>query len=429
MSPASDTTEPQQGAPRSALFSWCLYDWANSAFPTVIITFVFATYFTTAVAETSTVGTAQWGRTLSASAFFVALLSPILGAIADRGGRHKPWLLASTLLCIASTVMLWFARPAPEYASWALVFIFLSSAAFNLAMVFYNSMLPAITPPDRLGRMSGWGWAFGYAGGLACLIFALVAFIQAEPPWFGLDVGAAEHVRATTLLVAVWFGLFSVPLFLFTPDREATGVPASAAIRAGLKTLWQTLRNIRRYAGIGRFLLARMIYTDGLSTLFLFAGVYAAGTFAMSIADVIRLGIALNVTAGLGAALFAWVDDWIGSVRTIAIALAALITLSVTVLFIESTDLFWAFALALGVFVGPVQAASRSLMARLAPRELQAEMFGLYAFSGKATAFLGPLLVASVTALFDSQRAGMATIPGFLVIGLLILLPLRKALR
>lgn len=429
MTPSAETGAVPPAARGRALVSWCLYDWANSAFPTVVITFVFATYFTTAVAETPTAGTAQWGRALSLSALVVALLSPVFGAVADRGGRRKPWLLAFTLVCVAATAMLWFIRPAPDYVLWALALVFVSSAAFDFAAVFYNSMLPAITPPAYLGRMSGWGWAFGYAGGLACLVLALAGLVRAESPWLGLDAGAAEPVRATVLLVALWYALFSLPLFAFTPDHAATGVRASAAIRTGVATLWRTLRNVRRYAGIGRFLLARMIYTDGLATLFLFAGVYAAGTFAMSVAEVTRLGIALNVTAGLGAAAFAWIDDWIGSLRTVAIALVCLTALAAAVLLIQSKELFWIVALAVGVFVGPVQAASRSLMARLAPEELQTEMFGLYAFSGKATAFLGPLLVGTVTEAFDSQRAGMSTILVFFVVGLLLLLPLRKTVR
>ncbi|MEE9139708.1 MAG: MFS transporter [Alphaproteobacteria bacterium] len=426
MASTGDVGDPVGGEPRLALVSWSLYDWANSAFPTIIITFVFAAYFTKAVAESPVLGTAQWGWAISLAGLFIALLSPVLGAIADQTGRRKPWLSTFTVLCIVATAMLWFVRPSPDYVLWALVFVGLATVAFDFAMVFYNAMLPALAPHDRLGRWSGWGWAAGYAGGLACLVVALICFVQAEAPWFGLEKETAEHVRVTTLLVAVWFAVFSLPLFLFTPDRKATGVSFATAVRDGIKTLVGSLRNIRRYRVIARFLIARMIYTDGLNTLFIFGGVYAVGTFAMSVAEVIRFGIALNITAGLGAAAFAWVDDRIGPVRTILIGLAALILLGGVLLTIESKDLFWTIGLALGVFVGPVQAASRSMMARLAPVELQTEMFGLYALSGKVTAFLGPFLVGWVTLLFDSQRLGMATIFVFFALGLLILFPLRR---
>jgi UMF1 family MFS transporter len=422
----ADKGEPMEREPRRALVAWCVYDWANSAFPTIITTFVFAAYFTKAVAENPTTGTAYWGWTIGSAAIVVAILSPVLGAIADVTARRKPWLSVFTALCVFSTAMLWFVRPSPDYVAWALICVALATIAFDFAAVFYNAMLPGIAPRHRLGRWSGWGWAVGYAGGLACLTLALIGFAQAKTPWFGLDTEAAEHVRATTLLVALWFAVFSVPLFLFTPDRKAVSISFLDAARTGIKSLIDTLRHIRRYRGVARFLIARMIYTDGLNTLFVFAGVYAAGTFAMSVAEVIRFGIAVNVTAGLGAAFFAWVDDWIGSVRTILIALTALTLLVGVLLVIPSKELFWAVGLALGVFVGPAQAASRSLMARLAPVELQTEMFGLYALSGKVTAFLGPFLVGWVTLLFDSQRLGMATIVVFLAVGLLLLLPLRK---
>ena len=419
---------PSPGAARRARLSWCLFDWANSAFPTVIISFVFAAYFTRAVAESPTLGTAQWGRAIGVAALVVAVLSPIVGAIADKRGRRKPWLAAFTALCVVSSAMLWFTLPSPDYVMWALIFVALGSMGLDFAMVFYNSMLATIAAPGRVGRLSGWGWALGYLGGLLCLVLAMVWLVEADSPWFGLAGSEAENVRGVTLLVALWFALFSLPLFLFTPDQAATGMPLKAAAREGLKSLVHTVRSVRRYGPIARFLIARMIYTDGLNTLFAFAGVYAAGTFAMNVAEVVRFGIALNVTAGLGAALFAWVDDWIGSLRTIFIALIGLLVVGTLVLAVESKTLFWISALALGLFVGPVQAASRSLMVRLAPPEMRTEMFGLYALSGKVTAFVGPFLVGAVTLAFDSQRIGMVTILVFFALGMLLLLPLRKHL-
>ncbi len=253
---------------------------------------------------------------------------------------------------------------------------------------------------------------------------ALVGFVQTDTPWFGLDAGTAEPVRATALLVAVWFSLFALPLFLWTPDRP-TGERTIEALRDGLMTLISTLRNIGRYAQTARFLLARMIYIDGLNTLFAFGGIYAAGTFGMALDEVILFGIAINVTAGIGAASFAWLDDYIGPKRTILIALGGLIWFGGCLLLATGKVWFWVLALPLGLFVGPTQAASRSFMARLAPPDMRAEMFGLFAFSGKATAFLGPLFLAWTTQAFDSQRVGMATIIVFLALGFLLLLPVR----
>ena len=412
------------GEGRRALFSWCLFDWANSAFPTVITTFVFATYFTTTVAESTIAGTAAWGHAQSLAALIIALLGPALGAIADRGGRRKPWLLAFTVLCVAACVGLWFTQPERGDVIWALTFVVLGTVGFEIGMVFYNALLPEIAAPERLGRLSGWGWGMGYAGGLACLSVALVGFIQTDAPWFGLAAGTAEPVQATTLLVAAWVSLFALPLFLWTPDKPR-GERTMEALRNGLVTLVNTLCNIRRYAQTARFLLARMIYIDGLNTLFAFGGIYAAGTFGMALEEVILFGIAINVTAGIGAACFAWLDDNIGPKRTILIALGGLIWFGGALLLASGKVWFWALALPLGLFVGPAQAASRSFMARLAPPHMRAEMFGLFAFSGKVTAFLGPLFLAWATLAFDSQRAGMATIIVFLAVGFVLLLPLR----
>lgn len=189
----------------------------------------------------------------------------------------------------------------------------------------------------------------------------------------------------------------------------------------GLRELKTTFMQVRQYGDIVKFLIARMIYTDGLNTLYAFGGIYAAGSFGMELNEIIIFAIGMNVTAGLGAAAFGWVDDAIGPKKTIMIALVGLSVLSAALLVVEGKTLFWAFGLPLGLFVGPAQAASRSMMARLAPPQLTTEMFGLFAFSGKATAFLGPALLGAVTAVFDSQRAGMATILVFFVVGMILL--------
>lgn len=410
---------------RRAIAAWCFYDWANSAFPTVIGTFIFGTYFTKAIAETPEAGTAQWGWALGVAGVAVALLSPVFGAIADQGGRRKPWLGAFTALCVIATALLWFATPEPSSALWALTFVALASAAFEFTMVFYNAMLPEIAPESHVGRVSGWGWGLGYVGGLIALALCLLGFVQTDTPWFGLSKDNAENIRAVVLLVAIWYAVFAAPLFLFTADKPSTGLTLLVSVREGLRELATTIRNVRRYGNILCFLIARMLYTDGLGTLFAFGGIYAAGTFGMDLSQVITFGIALNVTAGLGAAAFAWIDDWIGAKPVIIISLLALIGLSSAILTVESVAWFWGLGIVLGLFVGPAQSASRSLMARLAPEAIRTEMFGLYAFSGKATGFLGPFALAAVTAAFDSQRIGMGVIVAFFVAGLILMLWVR----
>jgi UMF1 family MFS transporter len=406
---------------RRALVSWCLYDWANSAFPTVIITFVFATYFTGSVALDKVTGTAYWGYTMSLSALAVAIAAPVFGAIADNLGRRKIWLGFFTILCVLASCILWFVEPDPSFALMALVTVGLANFAFETGMVFYNAMLPGLAQESHLGRVSGWGWGLGYFGGLFCLALTLVGLVQPETPWFGLEKETAEHVRAASLLVAVWYAVFSIPLFLFTPDRIIKDISFVSAMKKGLAELRATFTQVRQHSNLVKFLIARMIYTDGLNTLFAFGGIYAAGSFGMELNEIIIFAIGMNVTAGLGAAAFGWVDDWIGPKKTLMIALVGLIVLGTALLIVQTKTGFLTFGLPLGLFVGPAQAASRSMMVRLAPPELITEMFGLYAFSGKATAFLGPALLGAASFIFDSQRAGMATILVFFALGMFLL--------
>lgn len=406
---------------RLALFSWALYDWANSAFFAVIQTFVFATYFVTFIAESDTAGSVQWGNTIGLAGLVIALLGPVLGAIADQTGRRKPWIFGFSLLCIIATGLLWFMEPSNEFLIPALTLIFLGTIGSECAIIFYNAMLPGLTDEKTMGRWSGWAWGLGYAGGLVCLVIALFLFIDIETPPFGLDTAQAEQVRATFVLAAVWYLLFSIPLFISTPDLEKNSKKIAEALREGWKQLKTSVRNARQYKPIVRFLIARMIFIDALATVFAFGGIYAAGTFDMTEQDVLMFGIGLNVTAGLGAAAFAWIDDIFGSKKTILISLAGLIVTTTSVLLVASVLWFWISGLLLGIFVGPVQAASRTYMARIAPKELRNQMFGLFALSGKVTAFLGPILVGWITYLAASQRVGMSVIVVFFIIGMALM--------
>jgi len=412
---------------RGAVVGWCLYDWANSAFPTVITTFVFAAYFTKGVAANETQGTFLWGNAVAVAAVAIALLSPVLGAVADRTGRRKPWLAGFTLVCILATAALWTVRPDEADVPRALVLVVIATLGFEFAGMFYNAMLPVVAPPGRMGRVSGIGWGVGYLGGLACLVVALFGLVQADPAPFGLDPAEAEPVRATVLLVAVWFAVFALPIFLLVPDvARGTGEPLGPAIADGLRQLWATLRRLKPRSQVARFLLAHMLYADGLTTLFTFGGIYAAGTFGMDFSEIIVFGIALNLTAGAGAIGFGWIDDRVGPKRAIQAALIGLMLFGTLALVAPDKGWFWIAGMALGTFMGPAQAASRTLMARLAPPDQRAEMFGLYSLSGKATNFAGPLALGWATLAFDSQRAGMATILVFLVAGFLLLLTVKE---
>ncbi len=421
------------GAPEAvstqARVAWAFYDWANSAYATLIVTFVFSTYFALTVVEDAVRGQQLWGWAASASGLAVALLAPIVGAIADAGGRRKPLLFAFTALATVCTALLWWAEPDPTFVVWVMVWYAIGNVGIEFGVVFANSMLPDLVPRERIGRWSGWAWGLGYAGGIVSMVVALVALVQAEQPPFGLDKAAFEHIRAVAPLAAVWLAIFATPLFVFTPDRPGRTGNLAEHVRAGLRSIGATLASASADGNLVRFLLANMIIMDALVTVFVVGGIFAAGVFGMTQTQVLVFGIVLNLTGGIGAALFGWVDDHLGPRRAILLALVGLFVTAAGAVTAPSATFFWVFGSALGLFVGPVQAGGRSLMARMAPAGRTTEFFGLFALSGKATAFLGPAVVATVTAATHSQRWGLSVLLVFFAAGGALLWTVRESPR
>jgi UMF1 family MFS transporter len=407
---------------KRAILAWCMYDWGNSAFTTLVVTFVYATYFTRAFAPNELIGTTYWSYAIGVSAILVALLSPILGAIADRGGRRRRYLMISTLTCVLATAALTFVKPGGERAILLALTIFvLANVAFEVGMVFYNAFLPSIVSQEKIGRVSGYGWGLGYVGGLASMLFGLFAFVgfDPNPGWLGITNAEGLNARSTNLLVAGWFLVFSVPLFVFV--REGRRPSERIDVRGALSGLKKTFHEIRRYREIAKFLVARLVYNDGLVTIFALGGVYAIGTFGFTLTEVMIFGIVINVTAGLGAFAFGFVDDRIGGKATIMVSLVALGVAVLAAMVAPTRAWLWVAAMGIGLFAGPNQSASRSLMGRFVPASTQSEFFGFFAFSGKFTSFLGPILFGTATAAFGTQRAGVATVLAFLVVGGLLL--------
>ncbi len=413
-------TNPEKSS--KGLFSWALYDWANSSYFVIIQTFVFAAYFSETIAKNVEIGTAQWGNMIGFAGIVVAITAPIFGAIADQAGKRKPWIAIFTIICVLGSGFLWFAKPDPSYLWLALSLGFISTIAAELVYIFYNAMLPDLVPASKIGRWSGWGWGMGYAGGLACLLVALYAFIETDGFWLGLDTEQSEPVRATFILTAVWYAVFSLPLFFRTPDVPSKNKAISTSITDGFKQLKSTFKEVKKYKYIVRFLIARMFYNDAIVTIYAMGGIYAAGTFGMDQSEILIFGVGLNITAGIGAALFAWLDDKSGSKFTILVSLVGVAIPVIAVIFTESSMWFIIWGLFLGLFFGPNQSSSRSFMARIAPPELSTQMFGLLALSGKATAWAGTILFGTFTLLFGTQQAGMVVVLVLLLIGFLVML-------
>ncbi len=417
---------PTRPLAKGRIAAWFFYDWASSAPPAIIISFVFATFFTESVAADTTTGTALWGNMMSASGITIAVLAVLLGPVADAGAGRKIWLGAFSGLAIVAGGLMWFVQADTSWIVTALVLAFLVNVGLEVSMVFYNAMLPGLAPPHMVGRMSGWGIGFGYVGTIFCLAMAL-ALVMADPPPFGLSSETDEAVRMTSVLASAWFLVFALPLFLGVREPPHK-VSIGRAIITGVTSLADTVRMLKTHGNTARFLIAHMIYRDGMNTMFYFGGVYAAGTFAMDQTQILLFGVLIYITAGLGAFAFGWLDDRIGGRKTVLLGIAGLLAFGIPLLLVETQTAFFVLGVGIGIFFGPVQSASRSLMARLTPPGHEGQMFGLFGLSGKAISPLGPLLVGWATLIGDSQRVGMATVMVFFVVGGLLLLAVREPL-
>lgn len=450
---------------RRAVFSWYLFDWATQPVATMITTFVVSVFFESVIAEragyTSVEAQSIWTWTLAAAGIVIALLSPIFGSIADAAGRRKPWVAAFSIPLLLGCAMIWLSVPGQPSAVFILLAgVFLAVLGAEFAQVFTNAMMPALVRPDRFGRLSGSGWAMGYLGGVVSLLILLALFVPYQDdgdtllgvaPLLGSSEETYDGVRATGLLSIVWFLLFALPLFLFTPDAPRA-MPIGKAIRAGLKSLRETLSTARRHANVFRFLIAHMIYADGLAGLFAVGAIYASGTFDWGSGEALIFGVIVVLAAVPGAFFGGKLDDRIGSKAVIVGSLGILIAASVAALSVAADRILFflpveppmaedgMFASAgerlylligaiIGIVSGPLQAASRTLIVRLSPEAKITQFFGLFALSGKATTFLASAAVAALTAISDSQRTGISVLVLFFIFGGWIILGVRAPRR
>lgn len=402
------------------IFAWSMYDFANQPYTTLVITFIYSTYFAKAIAPNEIIGTALWSRAMTITALTVAFLSPIMGAVADKTGHRKLFLIFWTYVCIVGSFALYYPLPGEIYK--ALFWVVISNVGFEMGGLFCNAYLPDIAPKDKIGRISGYGWSLGYLGGLIALGIGYVFLVSPENPMFGFSKELGENIRATNIMVAIWFIIFSIPVFM--------GLSGTAKVnKSSSKNIWSdsfleiksTFSNIKKYKELVKFLIARIFYNDGLITIIAFGGIYAAGTFNFTFEDIFLFGIVLNITAGLGAFALGFLDDMIGGKKTVQVSNVGLIFACLLAVFTKSITVFWFSGILIGIFMGSNQAASRSLMARFIPENKENEFFGFFAFTGKATAFLGPLLLGIVTQVFNSQRHGIFVVVVLLLTGFFLM--------
>ena len=456
MSPNSRSAN--EHATRRGLFGWVMFDWATQPFYTLVVTFLFAPYFVNGFMDDPAYGQTLWAYATGGAQLIAALLAPVLGAIADAGLPHKPWIAVFSALLIAGLCGLWFAIPGEH---WLVPFVLVSFGAATLgaelATVFTNSMMPGLISDKRLGTLSGVGWAAGYVGGLISL--ALVAgLLVADPttgktllgldPLIPIDPTTREGDRLIGPFSALWYFVFVLPLFLFTPDQPSEA-PTENAVRASLGRLAGTMKDLlRHHRTVALFLLARMLYADGLGAVFAFGGIYAASVFGWGATELGLFGILLTIAGTIGAGFGGLLDDRLGSKAVIVGSLLLFIAASIGVLSIDADEVLFVipvapklpasgtfsspgeqayllFAMFIGLSAGPIQASSRTLLARICPPSKTTEFFGFFSFSGKISAFAAPLAIGAVTALTDSQRLGISASLVFLVGGLLLLLPLK----
>ena len=440
---------------RKRIWGWYFFDWASQPYNTLMLTFIFGPYFAQtatnalvadgmAVEAAKAQAQANWGYGLTVAGICIAVLAPILGAVADSTGKRMPWIWLFSVLYVVGAAALWWTAPQNFSILWALFFFGVGLIGMEFATIFTNSYLPELDPdPAERGRISGSGWAFGYVGGVVSLIIMIALFQAGDSgttmaglrPLFGLDPATEADTRIVGPLTAIWYAVFMVPFFLYMRDD-----PGFAAreyrFGKGLRDLADTLRSLPRHPSLLAYLGSSMFYRDALNGMYTFGGIYALGVLNWSIIDIGIFGI----LAAISGAVFCWVggrvDRRIGPMPVIVFCCIVLILTAILIISLTPTSVLWVdvgegsplpditFYIAgalIGAAGGALQASSRNMMTRQGDPERMTEAFGLYALSGKATSFLAPALIAITSDLTGSQRLGISPVVGLFILGLVLL--------
>lgn len=409
------------------IFVWALFDFANTSYSIVVVTFLFAVYFKETVASGEPIGDLYWSIGTSTSMLIVAIISPILGAIADYSAGKKRFLLFFTLMCIISTALLYFVGEGNIF--WALLLFIMANIGFEAGLVFYDAFLPEISIPKNYGRVSGYGFAMGYIGSLASLAIAF-PFIQ------------NEMIRETFPVSALFFLVFAIPLFVFLKDSRKDVIRTESFAVIGFKRVFNTITHLRSYKNLAIFLLAYFFYIEGVNTVIYFSGNYASTTLGFTMSELIIFFIIVQTTAILGSVSFGIMADSFGQKKSIVLSLLIWV-FTIIIAFMTSSpdtylvkfiasefdydvvkiqkDSFYFVGLLAGSVMGATQSTSRSLMSKLTPPDRKTEFFGFYSFFGKSSAILGPLVFGIISFTTGSQRAAILSIAVFFIIGLIIL--------
>lgn len=433
-------------------YSWTFGQCARDPFYIAVVIYIFFPYFSNVVVGDPIRGQSLIGYLNATAGVIMALTIPFLGAIADKGGRKKPWLAATVVLIGLGAIALWWVKPADAGFSvmQSLAVLLVTLVVFAYSEVFHNAMLPGIAPVEKAGVISGIAYSLGNFGGLSLMLFVLFAFalpgtqdwaFLPVQPLFGLDQASHEHDRIVGPIAGVWVLLFSLPVLLFTPDGKPSSLGVTQVVKSGIKDVIETVKQLKHYANIARYLLARMFYFDGMVGVLVFGGIYASGTFQWGSTVLLIFGLFTSLSAMIGAYLGGILDDKLGSMKTlkIAVGMSSIVLLTLvsyqpdSIFFIVpvSVEPVWSFPYfntvaeiayfatnqIFALFFVTGLSASRTLMARISPPEMAAQFFGLYGLSGSVTAFLAPLLVATTTTYFQSQRAGFASLITLMLLG------------
>ncbi len=409
------------------IFVWSLFDFANTSFSIVVVTFIFAVYFKNVIAQGKPIGDLYWSFGISISMIITAIISPILGAIADYSAGKKRFLLFFTLLCIISTALLYFTGEGDLYI--ALILFIVANIGFESGLVFYDAFIPEITTEKNYGRVSGYGFAMGYLGSLVVLAISL--------PFINNSL-----IKETFPLSALFFLVFAIPIFVYLQDSRKDVEAPKSYILIGVQRVTSTIKHLKEYKNLTLFLLAFFFYIEGVNTVIFFSGNYASTTLNFTMEELIIFFLIVQSTAIIGAALFGIISDSIGQKKSIIITLIIWIfTILIAFYTSEEKNLlmdylvkitnlspkevmiksFYFVGLLAGSVMGATQSTSRSLMSKLTPNDKKTEFFGFYSLFGKSSAVVGPLVFGYVSYITSNQRFAILSVGAFFIVGLFIL--------